>query len=189
MTRQFKLVTEKEYEMLQKMRDAPQDQQQNVWKTDFPDEVKAMLYQDFMRRMLRKKDEEERKPIPVTLPPELLPKATPDPEIPSKAETPEPLVSTPVESFGVLRKITHLMNYFDEQGFTTGDGGLNMGGIVLNRAEALALARVLCDGRVSISKANPAALAYLKSQFIPLKLLAPNKHSYFETKKWTKLEF
>jgi hypothetical protein len=205
MTRQFKLVTEKEFELLKNMRKpdsldvskAPSLNGDAVWNNKLPDDLQSMIFQDYLRRYLKKKTEDERRPVPVKIE-----KASDDQvgaePLESTSEKDKQIVKPaklqlyrPGQVVGVQRKVTNLMKYLEQNGMKTSDGGLNLGGMILDQKEALGFVRSLTDGRVPISKSNTPAVDFLKSQSIPLKFLTPNKHSVFQTtkKKWTKLKF
>jgi len=194
MTRQFKLVTEKEYELLKNLKGENLEPKPiakpQVWNSDLPEEVKSMIFQDYMRRILRKKDEDERKPVPVKLQPPPAP-TEPEEEPETPPSVPNTVQNTPGYVHGVTRKMQQLNQYLKEQGFGTLDGGLNLGGILLDREEAMGLMRSLADGRVSTSQVNPGALAFLKAQHVPLKFVAARKHGLLQDakKKWTTLKF
>lgn len=211
MTRQFKLVTDKEYDLLKKMRTSGsegvvgdlKESKDQIWKSDIPEELKAMLYQDYMRRILKKKKDDENKPVPVkvtssstkpvqhevgTDPEEPKDEEEEEEDEPEKTET--PIYHSSFQIFGVQKKMTHLKRYFDEQGYSTKDGGLTLGGTILNPEESLGLMRSLTDGRVPMPESSSPAVEYLKKKKLPLMFVASNKQSLFQgIKKWNTLDF
>jgi len=197
MTRRFKLVTEKEYEMLGKLRH--DGEMSKVWDANLPEEVKAMLFQDFTRYMLKKKDLEENKPVPVkittptTLPTVTAKQATPTTHAADAAEEmeeeeeqdeDETMFKSPryyTDMTGVQKKMQGLFQFMHNKGYMKRDGGLDLGGIKVDKEDAHKLMRSLADGRVGIPYLNSPALDYLRKKSVPTNLLAVNKRVLFAT--------
>jgi hypothetical protein len=64
MSRKFKLIPEYQYSSLM---DKLQDSKQHVLDSTKPDDVKAILYQELLRRLIAKETLERNKPIPVSI--------------------------------------------------------------------------------------------------------------------------
>jgi hypothetical protein len=199
MTKQFRLVTEKEYATLQSLREAPPsilpaaptltEEKHKVLLSDFPEEVKNMLYQDFVRRMLRKRQEEENKPILVKniSPPSSLTTvsgSTPLPPGPAVPTTPRPLIA----------KRNLLSDFFQQHGHLSSDNLLVFVGKTLSPGQTGSVLRALTDGRVNENiEGFNEAIEVLREKNVPLSYLAPARHIHFQQQeasrqlKWTKM--
>jgi hypothetical protein len=203
MTKQYRLVTEKEYETLKSLRDPPntilpaaptlKEEKHNVLLSDFPEEVKNMLYQDFVRRMIRKRKEEEDKPIPV----KYISPPSPSTSIPTPVLQPPALAPpTPVRA-PLIAKRNLLSDFFQQHGYISHDNLLVFGEKKLSPGQTGSLLRALTDGRVNenIEGFNEAVVA-LREKNVPLTYLAPSRHIHFTQGpqpgpsrpiKWTKM--
>jgi hypothetical protein len=200
MTKQFRLVTEKEYATLQSLREAPStilpaaptliEEKQKVLLSDFPEEVKNMLYQDFVRRMLRKRQEEENKPI-------LVKNISPPSSVTTMSGSASPPSGPPLPSTPrpLIAKRNLLSDFFQQHGNLSSDSLLVFGGKKLTPGQTGSVLRALTDGRVNenIEGFNEAIEA-LREKNVPLNYLAPARHIHFQREqgasrqiRWTKM--
>jgi hypothetical protein len=209
MSRRFKLVTESEYKMLEKLRagenEAPSlnESKKQVLTSEFPEEVKAALYQDLMRRIIAKKEEDEKKPVPVRAVQPLSVRHEVGTEA-MEAETHSHTSRTRSPDTSIVRdifkvssplfesknkKLTRLAKHFDEEGYTTADGGLNLDGLLLSSDEKDLLMRGLTDGRAKLDQALLASVTpFFRRESIPDQALAPYGINLFNKtqQRWTR---
>ena len=207
MARKFRLVTESEYKYLQNIKEGDgveeeekqslTESKKKILNSDLPNEIKTMLYQDIIRQINIQRDEIEKRPIYVknisslhsdtSTPPKSAEMTAPsaktvDDEIPVVATNPQVLpTSHTSEIVGVTRKQMELAKFFKEHGYTTPEGGLQLGFKTLNSAQGDKLLRCLANGslKCDVDGFNEA-ITILRDRHAPLSIISQKRHSLIQ---------
>jgi hypothetical protein len=193
----FRLLTERDFKMLKNMKgmEDMNETTANVLDSSLPDEIKNMLYQDILRQLKLKQDEQERKPMlvkssspPPTPPvptPSGLPLATPKtmtiPPPPRASNKNSFSVPTPHRPNRMSGKREKLTNFFYDNGFLSDDGELQFGEKRLGSLQTHVLMRALTDGRANNKiEGFKEALQVLKNNRVPLGFVANARRPLLE---------